>query len=319
MLIDPISFVKAAIGDEGFEELRKNQIFRESTNTVVLAEELDAALRIVPKTLLAYLVHNLKPMEQGQDARLVVPGHPDCYIQLTKQDSDVYIGQFIKQGKLVHNFKNSTIPNIGAHLVTYFEMYDRIIEGEKKEEPESIDYKIHRMIEEKIALRDLVSKVVDQKLQEKDAIQQIVMNRIASSLTIPKEPDIIVEIEGEIEGEIEDGSLDLDKKEKKVSMEPHKKKLHDMRNRLSEINKSKKDMSKSEVIIVENKETNCPDCLKKIFTKSEGYHGCVCFGEDMKSKIYMTKTEDGNVSLRFPKKWNPDNVKLFLEILKKKN
>ncbi len=315
MLIDPISFVKAAIGDEGFEELRKNQIFRESTNTVVIAEELDAALRIVPKALLAYLVQNLRPMEQGEDARLEIPGHPECYIQVTKQDSDVYLGQFIKEGKLVHNFKNSTIPNIGTHLVTYFEMYDRIIENEQRKQPESIDYKIQRMIEEKMALRDLVSKVVDQKLQEKDAIQQMVMNRIASSLTIPEESSVTIEVQEETEDE----ELELDKKENKASMEPHRQKLHDMRSRLSEINRSSKKISKSEVVVIENKEAHCPDCDKKIFTKNEGYSGCVCFGEDMKSKIYMTKTEDGNISLRFPKKWNPDNVKMFLEILDKKS
>ncbi len=312
MLIDPISFVKAVIGDEGFEELRKNQIFRASTNTAVVVEELYAALRIVPKALLSYLVQKLRPLSPGEEAVIEIPGHEGAYIQLTKQDSDVYIGQFIRQGKLLHSFKHSTIPNIGAHLVTYFEMYDKMIEDEQSNESESIDRKIHRMIEEKLALRDLISDVVDKKMQEKEAIQQMVMNRITSSLTVPKEPTVTIEVQ-------EDGEFELDKKEEKTSMEPHKQKLHDMRSRLSEINKSKKDMSKSEVIVVNNKEAHCPDCRKKIFTKSEGYHGCVCFGEDMKSKIYMAKTEDGKIALRFPKKWNPDNVKMFLDILNKKN
>ena len=315
MLIDPIIFIKAAIGDEGFEELRKNQIFRESTNTVVIAEELDAALRIVPKTLLAYLVQHLKPMLVGQESIIEIPGCPECYIQLTKQDSDVYTGQFIKNGQLIHNFKNSTIPNIGTHLVTCFEMYDQIMEMEQKSISEPIDQKIYRMIEERLAFRDLVSKVVDQKLQEKDAIQQMVMNRITSSLTVSKESAVTIEIQEEIE----DGGLELDKKEEKVSTEPHKQKLHDMRNRLSEINKSNRNMFKSEVIVIDNQEAHCPFCNKKIFTKKEGYHGCVCFGEDMRSKIYMAKTEDGKVFLRFPKKWNPDNVKMFLDIMNKKN
>ena len=314
MLIDPISFVKAAIGDEGFEELRKNQIFRSSTNTAIKVEELDAALRIVPKALLSYLAQKLRPLSIGEEAIVEIPGQDGCYIRLTKQDSDVYIGQFIKGNQIVHNFKNSTIPNIGAHLVTYFEMYDKIIEHEQTKESESIDQKIHRMIEEKLALRDMVSDVVDKKMQEKEAIQQMVMNRIASSLTIPKEPIVTIEVQKE-----ENGGFELDKKEEGASMEPHKQKLHDMRSRLSEINKSKKGMSKSEVIVIKNQEAHCPDCSKKIFTESKGYHGCVCFGEDMKSKIYMAKTEDGKISLRFPKKWNPDNVKMFLDILNKKN
>ena len=314
MLINPISFVKAAIGDEGFEELRKNQIFRSSTNTVVLVEELDAALRIVPKILLSYLVQKLKPMSSGEESIIEIPGHEECYIRVTKQDSDVYIGQFIKNGQVVHNFKHSTIPNIGAHLVTYFEMYDRIIESEQTKESEAVDQKIQRMIEEKLALRDMISDVVDKKMQEKEAIQQMIMNRIASSLTVNKEPTVTIEVQKK-----ENGGFELDKKEEGASTEPHKQKLHDMRSRLSQINKSKRSISKSEVIVIEDKEAHCPDCSKKIFTKSEGYHGCVCFGEDMKSKIYMAKTEDGKISLRFPKKWNPDNVKMFLDILNKKN
>ena len=272
MLINPISFVKAAIGDEGFEELRKGQIYRSSTNTAILEEELDAALRIVPRTLLAFLVYHLKPMSAGEEKVLEIPGNPECYVRLNKVDTDIYMGEFIKNGQMVHRFKNATIPNIGTHLVTYFEMYDTILEGSEpeKKDQEPLNVKIQRIVEEKIALRDMVSRVVDKKLEEREAIQQMVLNRIASSMTTPQaeKPEVIIEIKEDSE----DGGLDLDKKEDKVELEPHKKQLQNMREKLAKINKEK-NISKTEnnfvSVMMADESTHCPGCRKKIFTKSE--------------------------------------------------
>lgn len=87
----------------------------------------------------------------------------------------------------------------------------------------------------------------------------------------------------------------------------------------------KRKISKAEGRIVpldlkkaQNIEIHCDVCGKSIFSVNSGYKGCVCMGADMNSPIKLKKTENGKLFLHFPKKWDNDNIDLFMSLLYKK-
>ena len=47
------------------------------------------------------------------------------------------------------------------------------------------------------------------------------------------------------------------------------------------------------------------------------FAGCICYGDDMDKKIYMSKSEKG-VKVRFGKGWDPENIEMLLEVLRSK-
>ena len=71
-----------------------------------------------------------------------------------------------------------------------------------------------------------------------------------------------------------------------------------------------------QISLSKNDQVSCPDCGQSIF-KNEAYSGCVCMGENMDSKVYITKSEDG-VKVRFGKGWDPENIEMLLEVLRGK-
>lgn len=68
----------------------------------------------------------------------------------------------------------------------------------------------------------------------------------------------------------------------------------------------------------QNIEIECDLCGKSIFSVKAGYNGCVCMGADMNSPIKLTKKENGMMYLHFPKKWDDENIELFIKMLYKK-
>lgn len=72
-------------------------------------------------------------------------------------------------------------------------------------------------------------------------------------------------------------------------------------------------------ICMEKSETiNCPDCAQPIFGEVSGFAGCICFGQDQHRKIWIKKSEDG-LQLRFSRGWDPENIELLLDVLRKTN
>ena len=67
-----------------------------------------------------------------------------------------------------------------------------------------------------------------------------------------------------------------------------------------------------------NESVQCPDCKEMIF-KEGAWSGCICFGDSRNSKVYLTKGEDGNVSVRFSKNWEIENIQMLLDILRGRN
>jgi hypothetical protein len=149
------------IGDEGFDTLSK-AIYRKQTNTFADPLELYLPLLAVPRTILSWLVQNIKPMAVDEKKDFDLPGIEGAVIHVEKQASDVYKGEVIQDGKIIHFFENQSLPSIGGHIMTITESYDHIKdskdappEGEDKFEP---NYDAPKMIASHVLSRALDPK-----------------------------------------------------------------------------------------------------------------------------------------------------------------
>ena len=100
-----------------------------------------------------------------------------------------------------------------------------------------------------------------------------------------------------------------------VSTEPLTKgteKLHEF------IQQRKEKVKKNEfsIQLAKGEQVTCPDCGKHIFSNG-AFSGCICLGDDMDKKIFITKAESG-VKIRFGKGWDQENIELLLELLRRK-
>jgi hypothetical protein len=125
------SFLKKAMGEDGFENLFKHSILKLNTNTTVSDAELFNALQVVPATVLAFLKKVLIPMKEGDNQRIKLPLEGDPVMDVTKLGPDVYTGQIYQQGKILSEFKYRPLPGVGLVLLTTFELYDPAKFGSK--------------------------------------------------------------------------------------------------------------------------------------------------------------------------------------------
>lgn len=282
-------FLKKALGDEGFEELNKFELYKERTNTVVDPVEIATALQIVPRTILSLLQKELAPLKEGQIKTIDIPVNPVAKMDVTKFANDVYSGEVYRDGKSITKFKYRSLPSIGLVLMTAFELYER--EDVAKIQPESqapqiLD--IQKIIDERLGLQLMVRQIVDQKLSEKEAVEMMINKRLTEMMS---------------------------ESAKKTETEEIKK----PKNLKEFLSQRKEKLNKNEIVVKFQtlEKTECPDCGKSLFEKNK-FNGCVCLGSDMDSKILIKKTE-GGVKLRFPKSFDPENMQALLEILKRKN
>lgn len=123
--------LKHLVGNFGVEKLSK-AIQRKGSNNVVDPQELYLPLLVVPRAILSWLVQNIKPMAVNELKELEFPGKPDIKIQIHKLNTDVYRGEMIQGGKVIHFFDKQTLPSIGGHLMTVGELYDQICDLDEK-------------------------------------------------------------------------------------------------------------------------------------------------------------------------------------------
>ena len=276
--------VSELLGDDFYEELNKFELIKQNTQTAVDPEEVETALRIVPKAVMAWLIKNLGEMQISESKELKLPFSKadGASLQLTKIDNDVYSGEINKDGQKVTKFLYRPLPSIGLILLTTFEMYDIDTLSQYHAQPKAeseTENKVQALIEERIALKDLVNKVVDKKMAERDAVEAMVLNRLKTATVVPE----IVKPKKEL-------------------------KLKKFMDKLSEKKKHSIKMEKSESF-------HCPDCGKMIFDQ-KGFSGCVCFGEDMNKSVSLLKSGDG-LKISFSKGWEKENEQMLLKILRK--
>lgn len=133
--MDKLSFLlKSILGDRCAQLLKS--ITREQTASVIDITELNDSFQIAPKSVLAWLMVNVSPMNVGESRELAAPWDKDAIIIVNKKASDVYSGYFAKNGKKEHSFELCSIPQLAAHILSFFELYDEALLDHKMESKE---------------------------------------------------------------------------------------------------------------------------------------------------------------------------------------
>lgn len=296
-------FLGKTLGKDFLESLTKFELWKPGTRTTVDHEEIKTALAIVPRTIMALLIRELTPMTVGETKEITLHvSAGQSMVRLTKHERDVYSGEVHEDNKMIVDFKYRSIPGIGLVIMSAFELYDteNLVEADKQAPSEDITKKVQHLIDERMALHSLVSQVVDRKLEERDAIKQLLMAKINESLPVKEEPKIEQTV-------IIQNEMPMTKSSAKK--ESPLKGFLDQRKKKSAPAEFHIEMAKGEHV-------SCPDCKKDIFD-GQAFSGCVCLGDDMDKKIYVKKSEDG-VKIRFGRGWDTENIEMLLEVLRSK-
>jgi hypothetical protein len=297
-----IIFLKKTLGEDGFEELNKVELYKKKTNTVLDPEEIKTALQIVPRTILSFLQKELGEMKENEGKEIKIPIEPEAFLSVTKFANDVYSGEIRQKSEIVSSFKYRSLPGVGLVIMSAFELYDidDLSRMGKQSSSDLLDLeRVQDIIDEKLRLRDLVSKVVDEKLSQRQAIEELVKMRLSQMLL-------------ESSGSSEKLNSSQEKEEKKLTMEKKPLKLK----QFLEKKAAKASNPSYEIKIEKSESVTCPDCGNKIFDES-GFSGCICFGPDRNKKIHIRKSETG-LQLSFSKQWDPENIEMLLEVLRER-
>jgi len=282
-----IDLVKSILGDDIFEELEKSAIHKLNTNTAVEPEEIKVALQIVPRSVLSYLFQELKYKPTGDVCELDLPFAP-AKVLINKRGPDNYSGEIIKEGERVLRFENRSLPSIGLLLLTTFELYDLSLLDEIKKNPapkNEVD-KLQDIIDQRLSMTRMVQEVVDRKLSAREAIDRLIKEKLSHHMMFAI------------------------KEEEHNPVEEKKSKLRQFL--------ENKESRRQEHIDLDKKEVNCPDCSSTLYKGDKFIKLCLCYGEYLNKEIKILKKEDGRIQLKFPKKFNIDNVEMLLDALKKK-
>lgn len=323
------SFLKKALGEDFFESLNKVELWKPGTKSTIDHEELRTALQIVPRTVIALLIKELVPMRIGETKEVQLMMGTNALMRVTKHERDVYSGELEDDNKKVVEFKLRALPGVGLVIMSAFELYDmeNLInaptgspsnaESTPTEPPKTsladdADLKIQHLIDERMALHELVGKVVDKKIIEREAVHELVMAKLTEAIKLvndkvngaAKEAATAIHIAGmaEVKAEVA----------KSIAVKASKK----PRALQSFLEKKKQKVFHIPLSMTKGESVACPDCGKNIFDGSV-FAGCICYGPDMEKKVFVKKSESG-VNVRFSRGWDPENIEMLLEVLKKK-
>lgn len=155
--------LKSLIGDKGLESLKKH-VFHQDSQSPLTPLDLYLPLLVVPRAIMSWLVQNIQPMEVGETKELDFPNSTEIKINIEKQGIDSYRSEFIKNGKVFHEFEKTNLPAIGGHLMTVGEMYDSF--------SDESDKKIENTANVPKAIMDM-SGISDEMCQNKDSIAHV--------------------------------------------------------------------------------------------------------------------------------------------------
>lgn len=119
------------VGKKGYEVLQK-AVFKRGTQAVIDPLEFYFPLIVAPRSILSWLVQNVKPLKVHEHKELPFPGREDIKIYVEKQDIDQYRAEFRQGGKIIHSFEKQSLPAASAHLMTVGEMYESFGDSNNK-------------------------------------------------------------------------------------------------------------------------------------------------------------------------------------------
>ena len=276
-----LDFIYKNLGEEFVQDLKKADIVKLNTSTTLDPEEVKIALQIVPRYILSFLYSCLKHKEDGENCEIDLPFANGSLI-VRKFGPDNYSGEIVSEGKRINIFKHRSLPSIGLLIMSSFELYEVEELEPTPKELEPKEDKLQELIDERLRIHNLVSAVVDQKLTQRDAIEQLVAARLASQQHLPPKEDIPME-------------------------KPVSKLKQFLENR---------EKRKYHVELDKSQQINCPDCGTLLHKSGDdNLKLCICYGDFRNKEIKIVKNEDG-VKLKFPKNFEEDNIEMLLSIFK---
>lgn len=342
------TFLDKVVGEDFLETLAKNELYKPNANVAIDLEDIRIGLKVVPRIILSLLIRELPPMKMGDVKAIPLFLGSGAILHVNKHDTDTYSGSIVDNGAVLVSFKYRPLPGVGLVIMSAFELYE--MEEPKCSPPPTpfvpqAEVNVQKLIDERLALYDLVGQVVERKLMEKEAIQKLFLAKIKEQMDAAKELDKLKSdianvrniqnadpatktdtyFRGMANG-LEVAHAAAQKKEPEfveapkemneaLSMSEKKPKKESPLKGFLDKKKVKK--SEYEFKMTKGEIVECPDCLHKIFTDT-GFSACICYGSDMDKKVFLKKTEQG-IKLSFPKSWDKDNMLMLLEILRKKN
>jgi len=130
-----LKIVQSIIGVQVYEALNK-AIVKLGTKSVVDITELHDSLKIVPKSIIAFLMKELTSMKKDEAKEVKLPWEENAIMLINKKDDDVYAGHIARDGKIQHEFKLCSIPQLAAHLMSFSEIYNEDGQGKESAKPE---------------------------------------------------------------------------------------------------------------------------------------------------------------------------------------
>lgn len=274
-------FLQKTLGKDFFESLVKIELWKPKSRAVVDHEEIKTALQIVPRVVMEILIRELTPMAVDENKEIIIPieENPPTLV-VTKNEQDVYTGHIQHENKVVVDFKYRSLPGIGLVIMSAFELYDIERLTDHSAVPQENPDDIQKLIKDRLSLHDLVSRVVDNKMAQKDAIYQLFLEKMTKDVFEEKKP---------------------------IKRSP-----------IQDFVEKNKPLNKKPIVIQINKheEINCPFCREAIFS-NDVFSGCICVGDDRDKKVYLKKNERG-LQVRFGKGWDPENIEMLLKVIRSK-
>lgn len=298
--------LNSVLDDEFLTTLAKSaDLYKIGSNSILDPEEIRIGLKVVPRAIMSMLISELVPMEINASKDIQLPFGTVAYIAANKNAADDYTGSIYNDNKLVYSFQNRSIPGLGIIILSTFELYD--VENLSKPETHSeAAAGIQKLIDERMELHSLVSRVVEDKISQREAVHKLMMSKLNEVLNPPivAVPEVRRPID--VKNPIEVKAEDIVKKELSKKGSP----LKDFLDRKKKPKEYHVEISKSEAV-------SCPDCNQTIYGKGI-FSGCLCFGQDQNKKLWIKKNADG-IQIKFSKSWDPENIEMLLETLRKAN
>lgn len=330
-------FLTKALGKDFLESLCKAEIWKPGTKSVNDLEDMKIGLQIVPRTIISLLIRELGPMNVGDNKQIAifVGASGAATINVTKHERDVYSGDIEQAGKKLTEFKFRSLPGLGLVIMSTFELYDmeNLINAPQylpvPMPPADANHcsspdcdKIQRMIDERLALHELIGQVIEKKMVQKDAIVQLMLAKLSDEIqgtrsAVKASLDILADQHKMLEETKNKAESALILATNLKVPDTENKSVGSLKKGSPVKNFLAKRQSKKEFVVHMSKgETvGCPDCGNTIFNGT-GISTCICFGDI--GQVYLKKTENG-IKISFSKSWDLDNIEMLLDVLQKKN
>lgn len=335
-----LDLLKKIMGEELLESLNK-ALVKLNTKSVVDLEELHSAIKTAPKAIIAFLLRELKDMNNAETREVTLPWADNSMMTISKMDNDVYRGDIIRDSKIIHKFDLTAIPQLAAHLMSVFELYDEAAEEsssksdqqpEQKEESSDSDLWEHlRMLDGKVnalmmmvASQSAMSKSEPKESKKFEKFCKSLANLKKAGLMpkMPSPPSPGAKVGGS-QGITKEGMHGV----KTSATDSHVQQYTQLKNPDLKVPKHNADKAsqpkqpkvfsntnsaqKSEKEIIFKKselEGNCVDCGQKV-------SHCACFRA--LSKPEVKKSENGLVTLKFKGDWDSEAISALWQSLKK--